>query len=466
MRSSLIRQFLGESVLLVIFAYVIALALVHLFLPGFNELIGKKLSVEYSNGGFWLASVLFIAITGFLAGCYPAFFLSSFKPVSVLKGTFKAVNTLVTPRKILVVIQFSFAITLIISTIIVKQQINYVQQRDSGYLKQNLVYHYLSSDLEKNYSPLKNEIMAAGLAEAITKTSAPITQGWSDSWGFEWEGKDPNDKTDFDRYCADENFIKTAGLTLVQGRDFNLKDFPTDSTAMLINESALKTMKLKQPIGQIIKDGDSKWHIVGVFKDFILNSPYYPTKPMIIQGAKGWFNVIHIRLKDNANSGDLKKLEVIFKKYNPEFPFDYIFVNEEYGQKFVDEERIGTFAAIFAGLTIFISCLGLFGLSTYMAENRIKEIGIRKVLGASVANITSLLATNFLKLVLVSIVIAVPLSWWFMHNWLSDFPYHVSIHWWVFIISGITSVAIALITVSFQSIKAALANPVKNLRTE
>lgn len=465
-RSSLIRQFLSESILLVTIAFILSLALVQLCLPAFRQLIMKEVSLDYSNPFFWLYAALFIIFTGCLAGFYPAFYLSSFKPVAVLKGTFKAANALITPRKILVVIQFTFAIILIICTIIVKQQINYVQKRDSGYQKQNLIYHYLSADLEKNYSALKNEILANNLAVSVTKTSAPITQGWSDSWGFEWEGKDPNDKTDFDRYSVDENFVTTTGVTLVQGRDFNLKEFPTDSTAMLINESALKVMGFKDPIGKIVKDGDTEWHIVGVIKDFILNSPYYPTKPMIIEGAKGWFNVIHIRLHDNAGSAELDKLERIFKKYNPEFPFDYIFVNEEYAQKFSDEERMGKFATIFAILTIFISCMGLFGLATYMAENRIKEIGIRKVLGASVSNITKLLAADFLKLVFIAIVIASPLAWWFMHNWLSDYPYHVNIQWWVFVLAGFLSVTIAIVTVSFQSIKAALTNPVKNLRTE
>ncbi len=466
LRSSLIGQFLGESVLLVLIAFGVSLLLVQLCLPAFNQLILKELKPDYSDPYFWMASLAFILLTGLLAGFYPAFYLSSFKPVAVLKGTFKAANALITPRKILVVVQFSFAIVLIISTIIVRQQIEHVQKRDAGYAKENLIYHFLSPDLEKTYDQLKREILANNLALSVTKTSAPITQGWSDSWGFEWEGKDPNDKTDFDRYCVDEGFVTTMGVKLVKGRDLNLKEFPTDSSAMLINESALKVMGFKDPIGKIIKDGDSQWHIVGVIKDFILNSPYYPTKPMIIQGAKGWFNVIHMRLRDNAGVADLKRLEAVFKKYNPAFPFEYVFVNEEYGQKFNDEQRMGTFATVFAILTIFISCMGLFGLATYMAENRVKEIGIRKVLGASVTNITSLLASDFLKLVLISIVIATPVAWWFMHQWLSDYPYHVEIKWWVFLIAGLLSIVIAVLTVSFQSVKAALTNPVKNLRTE
>lgn len=466
LRSTLVWQFLGESVLLVMIAFGFSLLFVQLLLPAFNELIQKELHPDYSSWYFWLTSVVFILFTGLLAGFYPAFYLSSFKPVAVLKGTFKAANALITPRRVLVVVQFSFAIVLIICTIIVKQQVSHVQKRQVGYQRENLIYHFLSPDLEKTYDQLKREILANNMALSVTKTSAPITQRWSDTWGFEWDGKDPNDRTDFDRLCADEQFVKTIGVSLVAGRDLDLKKFPSDSSAILINESALKVMRLKDPIGQIVREGDMKWHIVGVIKDFILNSPYYPTEPMIVVGAKGWFNVIHMRLRENANQNDLKRLEAVFKKYNPAFPFEYVFVNEEYGQKFADEQRMGTFATVFAILTIFISCMGLFGLATYMAENRVKEIGIRKVLGASVSNITRLLASDFLKLVFISIVIATPLAWWFMHQWLSDFPYHVTIQWWVFLLAGLLSIVIALITVSFQSIKAALANPVKNLRTE
>jgi ABC-type antimicrobial peptide transport system permease subunit len=226
-------------------------------------------------------------------------------------------------------------------------------------------------------------------------------------------------------------------------------------------------MGFKDPIGQIIKNGDQEWHVVGVIKDFILQSPYYPLKPMVIQGSKGWFNVMHIKLNPaNTTSQNLAKAEAIFKKYNPEYPFEYKFIDEEYAAKFEDEKRTGTLTALFAGLTIFISCLGLFGLAAYMAQNRIKEIGIRKVLGASVANITTLLSKDFLKLVIISLVIASPVAGWLMYKWLQDFPYRVHIEWWVFVIAGIAAVTIALFTVSFQAIKAATANPVKNLRTE
>jgi len=466
-KGALIAQFIGESILLAFLAGIVAIGIVELSLPGFNKLTDKKLFIDFGNIYSWLIALGFIIFTGLVAGSYPAFFLSSFQPVRVLKGMFRSSKALITPRKVLVVLQFTFAIILIISTIIVKHQIDYARDREAGYDKRNLMYHMLTGDLEKNFNLVKNELLASGVATSISKTSAPLTQGWSDTWGFEWKGKDPNDKTDFDRYSADENLVATAGFQLVKGRDFNLKQFPTDSTGVILNESAAKAMGFKDPIGQIVKDNDINWHVVGVIKDFILQSPYYPLKPMVIEGSKGWFNTMHIKLNpQNSTAQNLKKAEAIFKKYNPEYPFEYKFIDEEYATKFEDEKRTATLTALFEGLTIFISCLGLFGLAAYMAQNRIKEIGVRKVLGASVANITTLLSKDFLKLVIISLVIASPVAAFAMYKWLQDYPYRVNIEWWVFVIAGLAAVTIALLTVSFQAIKAATANPVKNLRTE
>jgi putative ABC transport system permease protein len=385
-----------------------------------------------------------------------------------LKGTFKKSNALVTPRKVLVVLQFSFAIILIICTIIVKQQIDYAQSRDTGYNKDNLVYQYMTGDIPKNYSLIKNELIAQGIAVSVTKTSAPLTESWSDGWGQEWEGKDPNDKTDFNRYVSDEGLGRTVGLQFIQGRDFDLKQFPTDSTGLIINQSSLRVMKFKDPIGKLVKDNGIQWHIVGVIKDFILTSPYEPTRPMLISGAKNdWFSVVQIKLNGrNPLEKNLAQAAAIFKKYNPEYPANIQFVDADYARKFENEQRQGTLAALFAGLTIFISCLGLFGLATYMAENRVKEIGVRKVLGASVTGITALLSKDFIRLVVISFVFAAPLSYWAMYTWLQDYTYRVPIHWWVFAAACILAVAIALLTVSFQAMKAARANPVKSLRTE
>ena len=467
-RSALVSQFIGESILLAFLAGIVAIVIVQLSLPGFNALTGKKLSLHYGSPSFWLTGLGFVIFTGLLAGSYPAFFLSSFQPVKVLKGTFKAVNALITPRKVLVVLQFSFAIILIICTIIVKQQIDHARDREVGYNKSNLIYHFLTGDLSKNFDLLKQELLSSGAVVSVCRTSSPLTESYSDSWGFEWEGKAPDDKTDFYRMCSDQGLVATSGLKLAKGRDFNLKDYPTDSTGVLLNEAAVKAMHFSEPIGQIVKDNNISWHVVGVIKDFILESPYTPISPMVIEGAKmQWFSTVTMRLNDaNTTAQNLKKAEVIFKKYNPEFPFEYNFIDDEYTQKFDDEKRTGTLAALFAGLTIFISCLGLFGLATYMAENRVKEIGVRKVLGASVASVVTLLSQDFLRLVIVAFFIAAPVAWWAMHKWLQAYPYRVTIQWWVFALAAVLSMGIAVLTVSYQAFRAALSNPARSLRSE
>lgn len=465
---SLIGQFIGESILISLLAGVVAIGIVELSLPAYNALTQKQLFLDYASISTWLTGLVFIVFTGILAGSYPAFFLSSFQPVKVLKGTFKKAHALVTPRKVLVVLQFTFAIILIICTVIVKQQIDYAQSRDTGYNKNNLIYHFFTNDIERNYTVIKNELLASGAATNVVKTNSPITSVWSDGWGQEWEGKDPNDKTDFYRYYQDEGLGIAAGLTFIQGRDFDLQKFPADSAGMIINEAALKVMKFKEPIGKIVKDIGIDWHIVGVVKDFILTSPYEPVRPLLIGGAKAnWFSTMLIKLNSaKPIAENLKTAEAIFRKYNPEYPFQYRFVDKEYEEKFQAEQQQGTLAALFAGLTIFISCLGLFGLATYMAESRVKEIGVRKVLGASVSGIAALLSKDFIRLVLISFVIATPVAWWAMSQWLQDYNYRISIQWRVFAGTCLVSVLIAVITVSFQAIKAALANPVKSLRTE
>jgi putative ABC transport system permease protein len=466
-KSALVAQFLSETILLSAFGFVIALLLVKLCLPAFNKLSQKELFIDFTNPYFWIFSISFILLTGLLAGIYPAFYLSSFNPVKVLKGTFKSSGKAVTPRKILVVFQFVFAIILIVATIIVNQQINHVVRRETGYNNKNIIFHFLTSDLTKNYEILKQELLAQNLVQSVTKTNAPITERWSDSWGFEWEGKDPNDRTDFDRYIVDDAIVKTAGLKLLQGRDFDLKKFPTDSNAIIINESTLKITGFKDPIGKIIIDGEEPFHVIGLIKDFVINSPYEPTTPMMMLGAKnGWFNVVHLRLNESTAAQDIKKIEQLFKKYNPEFPFNFKYADEQYAKKFDDMQSVATLASIFAVLAIFISCLGLFGLAAYMAENKVKEIGVRKVLGASVLNITTMLSANFLKLVGIAFLIATPLAWYFMQKWLSDYQYRINIEWWVFLLAGGIAFIISLLTVSYQSLKAALSNPVKNLRTE
>jgi ABC-type antimicrobial peptide transport system permease subunit len=464
----LVMQFIGESILLAFLAFILALVIVEISLPGFNDLVDKKLFIDFDNLYYWLFALAFIIFTGVLAGSYPAFYLSSYKPVKVLKGTFKASNALVTPRKVLVVLQFTFAIALIICTIIVERQINYAQQRDTGYVRDKLVYTFIQGDVDKHYDLIRNELLSSGAAVAVTKSMSPITQRYSDGWGWKWPGSTEEDKkTDFVRMAADADFSKTLGTQIIKGRDINIYKYPTDSTALLLNEAAVKIMRLKNPVGSIVNGDGLDWHVVGVVKDFIYESPYEKIQQLVVLGPKSWFTTIHFKLNPaNSTAKDLQLAEAVFKKYNPQYPFDYKFADESYALKFQEEKRIGTLAALFAGLTIFISCLGLFGLATYMAENRIKEIGVRKVLGASVMSITSLLSKDFLKLVIISLVIASPIAWWAMNAWLKDYSYHIKIEWWVFALAGVLSIAIALITVSYQSIKAAISNPAKSLRTE
>jgi ABC-type antimicrobial peptide transport system permease subunit len=366
-------------------------------------------------------------------------------------------------------LQFSFAIILIISTLVVVQQINFAQNRNAGYDRSQLVYHFTTGDLKKNYPMVRNEIMQSGIATIVNRTSWPLTEVWSDTWDIKWEGKSPTDYTDFFRFSTDENLVKTAGLTLIQGRDMDLTKFPTDSTAALLNEAALKTMGFKNPIGQLITDNGITFHVVGVIKNFILFSPYDQVAPMAIEGAASTtgLNVINVKLiTGNKVMDNMKTMGKILKKYNPEYPFEYHFVDEAYARKFDGTKKDATLSALFAGLTILISCLGLFGLASFMAVQRSKEIGVRKVLGATVINLWKLLSRDFIILVLISICVSIPVAYYFMHDWLSQFEYRAPLSWWIFASAGLGALAITILTVSFQSIKAALANPVNSLRTE
>ncbi|GGM84127.1 ABC transporter permease [Dyadobacter beijingensis] len=463
----LVGQFLGESILIAIIAGSIALMAVYLTLPAFNLLIGKQLEVPVSNPAFWAGAVAFILFTGIVAGSYPAFYLSSFKPIGVLKGTFKKTHSAFSPRKVLVVVQFSFAIALIISTLIVVEQIRHAQNRDPGYDRGQVVYHWITGDLDKHYPQVKQELLSAGIATSITKTASPLSSVSSDTWSIDWAGKNQAEKIDFDIFTEDEDLVKTAGLQLIQGRDMDLTKYPSDSSAVILNESAAKIMGFKNPVGQIIKDNGTPYEVVGLVKDFVIRSPYDRASPLVIEGAKSYFNVIHMKLNADKPAAELMPaVEAIFRRYNPEYPFEYHFVDEDYALKFEDTRRIATLTGLFAGLTIFISCLGLFGLAAYMAENRIKEIGVRKVLGASVMSIAALLSSEFMALVLVSIVIAIPVAWYVMNLWLNDFEYRIGMQWWIFAVSGLLAVAVSLATVSYQAIRAALLNPVKTLRSE
>ena len=468
-KTSLVSQFIGESILLSAFAFILALGIVELGLKGFDRIINTQLAIDYTNPQFWLAALGFILFTGLVAGSYPAFFLSAARPVRVLKGVMKSANALLTPRKVLVILQFTFAIVLITSTVIVQQQLRYARDRDTGYDRDRLVYAFSQGGNWTHFEGIKRDLLASGAAEAVTRTYSPMTRVWSTVSDFSWPGSTPDDKKmNFVQFEADADFVHTTGTKLLQGRDIDIKTYPTDSSALLLNESAVKTMRLSDPIGKIVKDqSGAAYHIVGVVKDFIIESPYDPVEPMLIQGLQTNYPVIHFRLNTAGSiAADLAKAEKVFKKYNPQYPFEYYFVDEFYNNKFRAEQQEGTLGILFAGLAIFISCLGLFGLATHMAESRRKEIGIRKVLGASVAGIAALVSADFVKLVLIAVVIASPIAWWAMDHWLQDFHYRVAITGWIFLNSGLLAVTIALLTVGYQSIRAAIANPVKSLRSE
>jgi putative ABC transport system permease protein len=468
LKSSLIIQFIGESILLVMLSFFLALGMVQLSLKGFNELIGARLQLDLTNSWFWLASLVFVTFTGLIAGSYPAFYLSSFRPVQVLKGAFQKVNALITPRKVLVVLQFSFAIILIICTIIVEKQIDYARHRQSGYEQNKLVFTFVQGDVLQHYDAIKRDLLSSGAAVAVTKLYSPITAVWNETSNLSWPGSTDGDKKRyFNLYETDADFVKTTGTTLIAGRDIDLKAYPTDSNALLLNEAAVKTMRLKDPIGANIKNEDGvNCHVVGVVKDFIIESPYNPVSPMVVQGLHSNYPVVHFRLNPaKPISEDLAKAEKIFSQYNPRYPFDYYFVDEFYNSKFKAQQQQGTLGLLFAALTIFISCLGLFGLASYMAETRTREIGIRKVLGASIASIAALMARDFVKLVLIAVLIASPIAWYAMSRWLEAFDYRIQISAWIFLAAGTLAVLIALATVSYQAVRAAMSNPVKSLRS-
>ncbi len=468
-RSSLIYQFLIEAIFTAFIAFLIALLFVVLALPAFNSLTKSNISIPYSIIFFWLIITGYVLITGLLAGSRPAFYLSSFNPVKVLKGTFQSGKTASLPRKILVVLQFSCSIALIISTIIVYQQIEYAKQRPAGYNANLLVSTDISGGLQQNYEALKNEMLQSGMVTSVTKSSSPITDIWSNQRIDNWEGKLPGESLGLSTVgVSDADYFKTMGMQIISGRNFT-GSLGADSLTVLLNEAAVKRMRYKQPLNQIITwhDVPQRVKVIGIVKDAVMASPFADAQPTIFAYTPDWSNVITYRLPPTVNTQTaITKLTGLFNKYNPAYPYQYHFVDESYAAKFDFETLISKLAGLFAALAIFISCLGLFGLAAYMAEQRTKEIGIRKVLGASVLQVWMLLSKEFVVLVLISCVIASPVAYYYLHNWLQQYNYRITINPFVFIIASIAVIVITIITISFQAIKAAVANPVKSLRTE
>ncbi|QMW06645.1 ABC transporter permease [Spirosoma foliorum] len=469
LRGQLIRQFFSESFLVVALAFGLAIALVWLILPYFNEVSDKQMTMLWADPRFWLFSLGFSLFTGIVAGSYPALYLSSFQPIKVLKGTFTIGRFASIPRKVLVVIQFTVSVTLIIGTIIVFRQIQFAKNRPIGYSREGLLNIVMNTpEIQGNYDVVRNELFETGVVADMGESSSPITGIWSSANNLDWRGKDPNRAASFGTILVTPDFGKVIGWKIKEGREFS-RQFTSDTATFLLNEAAVKQTGLKNPVGEIIKWHGKNWKVLGVVKDMVMTSPFESVIPTVfmIDSKERSFNIIHIKLKPTVSVRDaLAKLEVVFKRLNPAAPFEYRFADQEYTKKFAAEERIGKLASIFAILAIFISCLGLFGLSSFMAEQRIKEIGVRKVLGATIPNIVSLLSRDFLVLVFIAFLVASPVAWYSMDKFLQAYKYRINIEWWVFALTGALALSIALVTVSFQSIKAALMNPVKSLRSE
>ncbi len=471
MRKQLVSQFYCESLLVVTIAFIASIIIAQLLLPGFNAVAGKQIKISWLSPIFWLISITFIFITGILAGSYPALYLSSFQPVKVLKGTFKTGRFAALPRKALVVVQFTISLALIIATIVVYKQIQYSKNRPIGYNRNGLMMIQMRSpDFYGKLELLKTELTNNGAITEMAESSSPVTDIWSINGGFDWEGRDPNLNGEFATIWVTHDFGKTVGWKFNQGRDFS-REFATDSSAIVLNKAAVKFMGLKNPVGTIIRNSNDPkaraFKVIGVIDDMLMKSPYEPVKQTIY--LVDYENISWMELKLNPQKSvaeSIARIEAAFKKHIPSAPFDYKFADTEFAAKFAAENRIGTLSVFFATLAIFISCLGLFGLASFVAEQRTKEIGVRKVLGASVFNLWNLLSKEFVILVIISFLIAVPLSYYFMSNWLQNYQYRTEISWWFFAIAGTGTMLITLATVSFQAIKAAIANPVKSLRTE
>lgn len=472
-RSQLINQFLGESFVVVLLAFVIAVFIVVLSLNGFNELARKEMEFPWLSFGFWGMSLVFILITALLAGSYPALYLSSFRPVDVLKGTFKAGKHSGLPRKILVVVQFTVSVAFIIGTVIVMQQINHAKNRPIGYDKEGLIQvPTMSKDFTGKFELMREEFINSGAVTEMSTSSAPTTRIWSNRSGFDWEGKPEGFQEDLAWTEVSPEYSQSLNLKIVAGRDFS-REFASDSTAVLLNESAVKYMGLKDPVGKFITDTDTEdpfepMKIIGVVQDMIAQSPYEPVKQgLYVFDKYGNGSYYNMRLNPNQSaSQNIAIIERVFKEHFPNIPFQYDFVDEEYGKKFASEVRIGRLSGIFTVLAILISCLGLFGLTSFVAEQRTKEIGVRKVLGASVFNVWNMLSKDFLKLVVISCFIAVPIAYYVMNGWLQEYPYRVILKWWIFALAMMGALAVTILTVSFQAIRAAKSNPARSLRTE
>ena len=464
-RHELILQFMGESVFLAVVAFGIAILVTQLLLPFYNQLVDKELFIDYGSTKFWLFAAALVTFTGVVSGSYPALYLSSFQPVKVLKGKVQVGKSASLPRKILVTLQFGFSILLIIGTIVIYWQINFVKARDLGYDQENLITVEYTAEVGKNYSTIKQELLNTGVVRSVCKSNSPITEIWSNNF-LGWPGKPEEQKVLFTTISTEYDYTKTMGIKLLEGRDFS-EDYKSDTAAIIVNKAALEVMGLKDPIGQQLDLWGGKRELIGIVDNVLMGSPYQPVKPMFMVLIPEWASAVTVRLEKTKDlQASIRKVEEVFKKYNPAYPFEYDFADVEFAKKFTTINMTSRLASLFAGLAIFITGLGLFGLAAFMAEQRTKEIGIRKVMGASVSSLIALMSKDFSKLVLMAFIISSPIAWYLLNDFLQRYPIRVTIPWWVFPLTGVVALAFATTIVSTQAFRAARANPANSLRNE
>ncbi len=464
-KRELVLQFLGESLIIAMIAFIIAILAAQLLLPFYNNLVDKKLFIDYLSPTFWLLSILFIVVTGLISGSYPAFFLSSFRPVTVLKGKVKLGKNASLPRKILVGFQFFVAIFLMIGMTVILQQINLVKGRSLGYDQNGLITIENNEDLNKHYDAIKLELINSGAAVAMTRSNSPITNIYSNNF-LGWPGKPEDQRVIFTTVATEYDYTKTMGIKVIEGRDFS-EEFKSDSTAILVNKAAMELMQLENPIGTSLDLWGEKRTLIGIIDDVLMGSLYREVKPMFLIMDRDWTSALTVRLPEKGDlQENLNKVGEVFKKYNPAYPFEYSFVDVEFQKKFVNIRMRSKLASLFALLAMLITGLGLFGLAAYTAEQRTKEIGIRKVLGASISSLITLVSKDFSKLVVIAFLISSPVAWWLLTIYLERYPIRVDIPWWIFPAAGLVALVFALLIVTNQAIRVARANPVKSLKDD
>jgi putative ABC transport system permease protein len=465
-RSQLVAQFFSESILTAFFSLALALLLMQLMMPFFNAVAGKNMSMQWDNVLWWLIGIIFTLVIGLIAGSYPALYLSSISAGKAIKGVHKGGHHAI-PRKVLVTVQFTVSVVLMVGTAVVFLQIKHAKDRPIGYSANGLIaVPPMSPEIHKHFDVVKSELVKSGAIVSMAEAVSPTTEQWSSSSQFDWRGKDPDLSVDFPTYGVSHDYGETIGWEIKGGRDFS-RDRLSDSTALILNESAVAYMGLKNPIGETIRWGGQAFEVIGVIRDIVVRSPYEPVSPTFYFLSTSEENFLLMRINPaSATTAALDKIETVCKKYNADVPFTYEFTDEAYARKFGNEERVGTLATIFATLAILISCLGIFGLSSFMAEQRTKEIGVRKVLGASLFDLWRLMSKDFVLLVLISCVIAVPTAYTILSSWLKNFQYRLGIPWWTFLLATVGTLFITMLTVSWHTISVARVNPVKSLRAE